>query len=532
MKDVVFLWISYAITLAAIFLLYSGFVQRLTHPQERTIVATLTTVLLLTAASALLLLPALDVALVASTNIPLLGVRKEAATDSKVDAIVLWIKIAYIGISALATFLTVFAVPFSWVYFEEWDEESTISDRARTALKYTLILISTLLIVFALGLVIPSASLKERPTIDFDYLKSLLSSSRPVKALLFLLSILTAVGTVTMIYYAASGLGVLPISLLKTKSALDLDTEQGDAQVDLDLNHQKQRQIEVRYEGTRATMTPADRRALDSLHRRERALIRALRLKSEGRWRLAEKLARPVHIFMGLVLLVVGILVMETIASSLIRQLISSNSCGPSCGFLSTLPRSILEPINLALTDMPYFGSFIVHVLLLLFLLLVTHTGMQSLGIRFLWIPLYKIQPRTTVPQALLSAAAMMALTVLALTYTISNFIAPGFVQYGGQTFCNATLSACAQDRGLVVQCTLVSDEKNTGCTRSVVSRIMASAQANYPLLGTVLFYAQFATLAMFLVSLVTTIFKRNMGSGQDGDEDEDADVSETSRLL
>lgn len=107
MKDVVLLWISFAILLGLVLTYLLGHVRVLTHPHEKSYLAILTTILLLATISAAFLLPILDVSLVSSTNIPILGVRKEAATDSKVDSIVRWIKIAYIGVYTLLTFLSV-----------------------------------------------------------------------------------------------------------------------------------------------------------------------------------------------------------------------------------------------------------------------------------------------------------------------------------------------------------------------------------------------------------------------------------------
>lgn len=107
MKDVIFIWAALGICVAAIFIVLAGHVQRLSHPHERSFLVTLSTILLLTVVSATLLLPAVDVALVSSTNIPLLGVRKESATDAKVDAIIMWMKLAYIALYVLTGVLAV-----------------------------------------------------------------------------------------------------------------------------------------------------------------------------------------------------------------------------------------------------------------------------------------------------------------------------------------------------------------------------------------------------------------------------------------
>ncbi|CCG84351.1 protein of unknown function [Taphrina deformans PYCC 5710] len=537
MKEVIFIWTAFGICMATIFILLTGHVQRLSHPHERSFLVTLSTLLLLTVVVASLLLPAVDVALVSSTNIPLLGVRKESATDAKVNTIVMWTKIAYVALYAATGLLAVVLVPFSWVYYEEWDDDSSTASRIGTATKYTLGLLVTLAILFALGLFVPTASkLPKTPRdIDLDYLMQLLASSKPIKSLLFVLGILLCIGTLSMVLYTAIGLSTLPLVLLKTKSTSDLDAEGDEFAVDLDLNRQKQRQLEMRYADTRTTWSTKDRRELEGLQRRERALIRSARLAAEGRSRVLEKLYRPVRIFLGLVFLTSSLLLIATLIAGLIRELLSSSSCGARCGFLEILPSTLLlNPINTVLGKIPYFAAYVFHVLLALFLFLVTLQGIRSLGIRFLWISLFQVKVRGSLPQALLCYAIIPVFASLGIQYTMADFIVPGYIQYGTQTFCNATLSECAEDSSLVVACTMLSHEKDTGCTRSVVSRIGAALVANFPGFGIVLFWAQFAFIGFFLFSLIVSVFKKNLGStmNDESDDEDEGVVTERTRLV
>lgn len=416
------------------------------------------------------------------------------------------------------------ATPFAWIYYEEWDDESTNSSRIATALKYTIGIGITLALLFALGLFVPSASgiPKDKTGLNLGYLKDLIASSRPTKALLFVLGILLCAGTLTAIYYSSTGLGTLPMSLLKTKSSRDLDAEEGDQAVELELNQQKQRQIQLRYESNQTHMPPKERRELESLQRRERALVRSIRLKSQGRSQFLERASRPVNIFFGLLYLFLSLVFIATLTIGLIRELLSKDSCGPRCGFLKVLPSSILlNPIDLVMTKLPYYGSFILGSLFILFLTLATLHGIKSLGIRFLWISLFKVRADATVPQALLTYGLSTLFAVLGLQYTFTNFVAPAYVQYGTQTFCNATLAECAENQNLVVPCTLLTNEEDSKCTRSVISRIGASLVTNFPGFGIVLYWAQYAILGVFLFSLVVSVFKKNLGYHLPGEEDD-----------
>ena len=68
-------------------------------------------------------------------------------------------------------------IPFSYFWYEEWDEESTLGSRVRGALKYSVLFLVITVALLLTGFFIPLR--KDLPDrVDLDYLKHLLSENR------------------------------------------------------------------------------------------------------------------------------------------------------------------------------------------------------------------------------------------------------------------------------------------------------------------------------------------------------------------
>lgn len=66
-------------------------------------------------------------------------------------------------------------------------------------------------------------------------------------------------------------------------------------------------------------------------------------------------------------------------------------------------------------------------------------TGIIQIGVRFLWVTLYRIKRGSTAPQGLLFSAILLTFGLLALNYSITSVVAPGYAHFGSQVYvCNA----------------------------------------------------------------------------------------------
>jgi LMBR1 domain-containing protein 1 len=72
---------------------------------------------------------------------------------------------------------------------------------------------------------------------------------------------------------------------------------------------------------------------------------------------------------------------------------------------------------------------------LILYFFLATMAGVVTIGVRFLWVQLYKIQKRATAPQGLMCCTILLTLSLLALNYTLTAIVAPGYSHFGSQVY-------------------------------------------------------------------------------------------------
>jgi hypothetical protein len=85
-----------------------------------------------------------------------------------------------------------------------------------------------------------------------------------------------------------------------------------------------------------------------------------------------------------------------------------------------------------AFLDLGIFGAVI------LFLFFVTLSGIVKVGIRILWLLLFRLKRRSSPPQGLLLASMILVLALLALTNILMS-LAPQYTTYGGQVYNNGT---------------------------------------------------------------------------------------------
>lgn len=217
---------------------------------------------------------------------------------------------------------------------------------------------------------------------------------------------------------------------------------------DLIFNRERQRIIEAKYAGSPSSnFTSKDRRELESLQREERTLVRRERIADEGSKGnrkfigKLKALGRPFEIIFGILVLLVSLAVVASMLLTSIDK--SKNSiCKSHCGYI--LARiSLFNPINwLFVAASKFFpADYALALLLVLLLFVASVVGTAFVGIRFLWVSLFKIQSGHTKPQGMLLATVMLTLTVLAINYAITMIIAPQYAHYGGQKFCNKTVT-------------------------------------------------------------------------------------------
>ncbi len=178
------IWVVYAVVVVLLVAIASIFIYVYQAPRERSASVTIVCIFTLTSLLATVLLLPVDVALVSSTTSSKLGQRKEWATQNRVDNIVLTLKIVYYTLYSLDALLCLLVVPFTYFWYEEYDEvateegNQTIGSRFWGAFKYTIAFIALVVIIFLVGFFIPAARDREGAHYNFDFFKNILIENR------------------------------------------------------------------------------------------------------------------------------------------------------------------------------------------------------------------------------------------------------------------------------------------------------------------------------------------------------------------
>jgi LMBR1 domain-containing protein 1 len=178
------IWVVYAVVIVLLLVIASTFVYVYQTPQERSVSVSTVCIFTMTALLATVLLLPVDVALVSSTTSPKLGQRKEGVKKQDVDNIIYGLKIVYYTLYSLDALLCLLVVPFTYFWYEEYDEveaeegRQSVGQRFWGAFKYTIVFIAIVLILFLVGFFVPVARNRKGASFDLDFFKKLLAENR------------------------------------------------------------------------------------------------------------------------------------------------------------------------------------------------------------------------------------------------------------------------------------------------------------------------------------------------------------------
>ncbi|POS84106.1 hypothetical protein EPUL_003311 [Erysiphe pulchra] len=503
--------LAYGVTIGLVALAAIIFSYSYQSNRDRSALVSIITIISLTSLLATLLLLPVDVALVSSTNSSRLGVKKEWATPEKVQEIVTTLRLFYITLYSVDAVLCLVIIPFTYFFYEEYDDVEaeegyqTLAHRIFGALKYTLMFTILLL---------------------FFFLRRFSDSEKDngEHAITFSLGLLISIGTILYTLFTATGMAVLPLSLIKSQPTIDASNLHINTTSFLNENRERQRQLQYR---TIRNNYAEDYRERERLVNEERTLIRrknhASKLQEFENKPIAkilkklENSLKPIKLIGGILLLCFSIIIWISILVTGVDK--AKNSlCKQECGYILN-NINIFQPLNYVFVESSKFFPLdnIVMVVLTLFFLSSSVAGIVKIGIRFFWIKLLEIRKGRTLPQAMLIITVMLALIILALNYSVVMMVVPHYATFGTQTFCDAPENFsdgqpdCSMHPDLVKPCSELSPEHghNNICTPSVISSALSRVIVNFKFYGTFLFWAQFSFLVIFLLVFVIQLFRR-----------------------
>lgn len=559
--QVTLIWVVYAIAVAILLGIASLFVYLYQTHRDRSAYVTIICIFTITCLLATVLLLPVDVALVSSTTSSKLGRRKDWATPNKVDNIVNTLRIVYYILYSVDALLCLIVIPFTYFWYEEYDEvaseegDQTFGARFWAAFKYTIIFIILCVAIFLVGFFIPIAKDKKDIHLDLDFFKNLLTYNHGERALTFALGLLITIGTIIYCFYTAAGLALLPLTLIKSAPSISAPALTATTDSELESNRERQRQLEGRAQGNPDGLSSKDQRELDALVREERTLRRRQRLANEASgegqnffykvWIKLGAVLRPIKLILG-VLLVLAVLTI--FVSMLITGIDKAKNsiCKSHCGFLLA-EINIFQPVNYMLvkTAKVFPVDYIIFLFITMLFFSASVIGIATIGIRLLWITIFRIRKAHTSPQALLMATVMLILMTLAINYAMVMMVAPQYATFGPQTYCDRTprhpgeQPDCTNHKSKIVPCSELAENEAASnvCTPSVASTFLNRIMINFPFFGVVDFWAQFAFLGVFLIGFILLLFRTPRLSDGDTDsdileEEEEGLIASTNRRL
>merc|ERR1712141_935310 len=217
-------------------------------------------------------------------------------------------------------------------------------------------------------------------------------NSKVDNLLVFLLDVLSCIGMIILIVYTAYGMSSLPFSMIKGQRTIYTDKNSIEKEIE-DLENQI-RLLKERFDGEEGNMNEMDIHHLERLEQQVRLLQRRRRSLEQSARSFVNRLVlicRPFQFIVGSILALFGFLIFLSLLLTSIDKDI--NSLGPKSGYIlqnGTLP----NPVDIILVYAQSFFplDYIMYCIMILFFLFCSMTGIQTIGIRFLWISVYKIR--------------------------------------------------------------------------------------------------------------------------------------------
>ncbi|KAK3846295.1 MAG: hypothetical protein J3R72DRAFT_434559 [Linnemannia gamsii] len=529
-------WGAFGIMVAILLAFSIFFTLYYSDTTEREPFALIVTVLALTVCLSTVALFPVDIFLVSRIMDPATGLRRGWATDEAIAHMQNTVRILYYGAYGLIGSFCFFWIPLSYFYYEELAEGQSIRQRLLASLKYTVFFILVACTLLITGLFMKP---NDHHNKDLEWLRRMLTDLDGTGALAFVAGVLSLVGMCVLVFYTAPGLSLLPLQLIAGLKSIPSTMNETNAQ--LAANRERQNAIINRYpQGGINRASERDRHAFRELSREALVLENRSRMVQSVRdswFNRCRCIVRPFEILLGLAGLTLTVLLIASIGITTIDNL-TEDVCGAPCGYILTHP-NIPNPLNILFLNLsPFFPvDYILMVMIILYMFWSTTKGIISIGIRFLWVNLYRFRRAATQPQGLLAATMLLMLSLAGLSYSLTMSVAPDYSMFGSQKYCNHTVvheRNCRDYPALIIPCHVGAPPEF--CTTTVTSSIIMKIILGTPVLGIAFYYTQWLFLLMFFLALgfnVTQGCRKGFGVEPiQSDTEEDVDDIESRGLM
>ncbi|CAG2101600.1 unnamed protein product [Medioppia subpectinata] len=462
-----------AIENSAILIFSVLYVKRYRNPYESDRCTTITSIVALFVSLLTCALIPVDIFIVSFMKDSSAHFKDWALNITQRDAIENSVLYSYYTLYSLIFFCVFILIPFVYFYYEEKSEEGFTSEgRFCGAFKYSVGFLFVAVILLLIGAFIPlheyhphnnGTNSSSEWIDDMKFILDDLSRNRGEDALSMVLSILSSVGVIYLVIFTGFGMFSFPIGLIRGTRSARMEIERIQ-----DSHLANQTKINALRDRERIgnRLTPREKRQLVKLEENERIITREEEYLLTYRGSLFYKLrnlVRPLQIGLGLLAIILSLIVWISLLITNIDK--AMHSLGMEMGYALPKPQ-IPNPIDIILVTFQrvFPLDYILILLMSLFFVLATMSGLKNLGIWFFFVRLYKIRVKKSSPQALLMLFGTLMLTTLGINI-LFYCISPQYVTFGSQHYINATAN------NTVSICS--SKASSDDCTMTRVSRLL-----------------------------------------------------------
>jgi LMBR1 domain-containing protein 1 len=380
------------------------------------------------------------------------------------------------------------------------------------------------------------------------------------RAIGFMVACLALIGLIPFNIYTSYGLAALPISLMKRTN--QLNSEISGVQDQIDYVSDKLRLLNSKYEMRGEEMNKKDKKEYQKLKNQLNELQRKNRrfdqVKSSWSLRI-EPFIYPIKFFIGVILLLATILVLTSLIITQIDRAIYSE-CKIWCGFVlnKVHPWNPLDRV-LTYSSIVFPVDYVLFGLFIGLIMLGSVVGLSNIGIRFLFIKLYKIKYRRTMPQGLLTACIFLMFIITVFSFMLLSF-APQYSTFGSQKYqtlsgswVECDLSALYNGTSPIFNITLTKDlvlaesdfldgptsrqafEQNyigRPCYMTQLATMVNNVAFRVPIFSAIFYFSNWFFVGMYILFFLIALFRKPAAilNAEDSDDEMDDEISRSQR--
>ncbi|KAF8792892.1 putative lysosomal cobalamin transporter like protein [Argiope bruennichi] len=449
------------------------------------------------------------------------GSFKEWATNSTRQAVEDSVTYTYYSLYGIIFFYAFFVLPLSYFSYEEHDEDERNSYGVFTiALLYTFIFLFVISGLLLAGAFIPYKAEPPQNSTEWDKIDFLikeLSKSKGKDAVAFVVNVLTLYGMLNIILYTSTGLTSFPVALIKGFRSLSEEESilsQNQASTQSKINALRSKQA-------RKSLSSREIATLAQLEEEESLLSRRHNLlESEKRniFNKCQPFFRIINVTFGCIGISFSLVLFISLLISNIDKLM--NSLGYKMGYVlkENLLPNILDYIMVRAQKI-FPMDYVLFFLIVIFLVICTVSGMRFMGICCLCVPMYKVRPGRTPPQALIMLSFLLMFVVLAINVLMHSLI-PSYTTFGSQYYCKFTNGTCD-----LTACSL--DAKEDECLMTRAGAFILSFAYQAWIFSAAYFWLTWVFLAAFAVNFVYVLIRSRRSSLEEAIDRDDFDDSD-----